>query len=49
MTGQFYNTMNKYGEGKGVNDIATDDTNNIYVVVEYSSGAHRNKSRINLC
>lgn len=40
--------MNKYGEGKGVNDIATDDTNNIYVVV-YSRGAHPNKSRINLC
>ena len=31
--------MNKYGEGKGVNDIATDDTNNIYVVV-YSSRVH---------
>jgi len=40
--------MNKYGEGKGVNDIATDDTNNIYVV-GYSRGAHPNKSRINLC
>jgi hypothetical protein len=40
--------MNKYGERKGVNDIATDDTNNIYVVA-YSHGAHPNKSRINLC
>jgi hypothetical protein len=40
--------MNKYGEGKGVNDIATDDTNNIYVVA-YSRGAHPNKSRSNLC
>ncbi len=40
--------MNKFGEGKGVNDIATDDTNNIYVVT-YSRGAHPNKSRINLC
>ena len=41
--------MDRNSEGKGVNDIATDDTNNIYVVVEYSSGADRNKSRINLC
>ena len=46
--GEFYNTMNKYGEGKGVNDIATDDTNKIYVVA-YSRGAHPNKSRSNLC
>ena len=41
--------MDKYGEGKGFNDIAADETNNIYVVVEYSRGAHRNKIRINLC
>jgi hypothetical protein len=40
--------MIKYGEGKDVNNIATDDTNNIYVVA-YSRGAHPNKSRINLC
>ena len=40
--------MNKYGEGKDVNNIATDDTNNIYVVA-YSRGGHPNKSRINLC
>ena len=49
MTGQFYNTMNKYGERKGVNDIATDDTNNNIYVVAYSRGAHPNKSRSNLC
>lgn len=46
--GQFYNTMNKYGERKGVNDIATDDTNNIYIVA-YIRDAHPNKSRTNLC
>jgi hypothetical protein len=40
--------MNKYGEGKGVNDIATDGTNNIYVVA-YSRGTHPNNSRSNLC
>ena len=41
--------MNKYGEGKGVNDIATDDRNNNIYVVAYSHGAHPNKSRSNLC
>ena len=42
--------MDKYGEGKRVNDIAADEINNIYIVVEYSrGGAHRNKIRINLC
>jgi hypothetical protein len=35
--------MDKYGEGKGTNDIPTDDTKNIYIVA-YSRAAHPNKA-----